>query len=480
MTDTVEKFLNRILKACEGKRYLFRGTTQSHSKKRAYKINSSLYRWARKGEDEINSSLYRWARNEDIPFDEDYSPFDIEKEILERAKRLYSKSAKNIEVLTDLQHFQGKTNLIDFSHSLYIALFFACYGDEEHHEEDGELILLDSAKIEEKPDVVYEDLKLSPVPFSIEPANTQFSQKRVTFQSSVFVYPPSGYINRDLCEIIPVPAKLKQPVLDHLREIHNIHTDTIYNDPIGFITNEKNYETASVLFYRGFASDSKGKYKEAIDYYDRAIELNLNNAGAYNNRGVAKKELGQYQEAIGDYDKAIELNPGFVEAYNNRGNAKNKLGQHQQAIDDFNRVVELDPNYAIAYNNRGIAKNNLEQHQVAIIDFNKAIELNPDFVEAYNNRGVAKSNLEQHQEAIADYDKTIELDPNYAIAYNNRGFTENNLRQYQEAIADFNKAIELDPNYATAYINRGFAKRALGRNQEAIEDFEIAAKFKRQ
>ena len=395
MTDTVEKFLNRILKDCEGKRYLFRGTTKIHK--------------------EINSSLYRWAIGNKVVFHQKYSPFDIEKEILEKAKRYFADSASNIEVLTDLQHFRGKTNLIDFSRNLYIALFFAC--DEEHHKEAGELILLDSAKITKKPTIVYEDLKSSSGPFLIEPANTQTSQKRVTFQNSVFVYPPSGYINRDLCEFEKVPADLKQSILDHLREIHNIHTDTIYNDLIGFIANEKNYETVAVLFYQGGASYNKGKYEEAIKKYNDAIKLNSNYAELYNNRGLAKNKLGQHQEAIVDYDKAIELRP----------------------------------NYREAYNNRGVTKGNLEQHQEAIVDYDKAIELNQNYAEAYNNRCFAKKNLGQQL---------------------------NNLDLILSAIADCDKAIELKPDYANAYNNRGLAKQALGRTQEADEDFKMAAKLK--
>ena len=495
MTDTVEEFLNRILKTCEGERYLFRGTTKRYE-----------------GEKAINSSLYRWARDEGVVFHEKYRPFNIEKEILERAKRHFADSASNIEVLTDLQHFQGKTNLIDFSHNLYIALFFAC--DGEHHE-DGELILLDSAMIgKERQEIDYTELQSSSYPFPIEPANTQISQKRVTSQSSVFVYPPSGYINKDSCKIIPVPAKLKRPVLDHLREVHNIHTDTIYNDLIGFIANEKNYETVAVLFYQGLASDNKGEYEEAIKKYDEAIELNSNYAEIYNNRGIVKNKLRKYQEAIADYDKAIELNPNYVEAYNNRGNAKKDLGQHQEAIADYDKAIELNPDFAgaysnrgatksnwgqhqeaiadhdkaveldqndaIAYNNRGIAKSKLGQHREAINDLNKAIGLIPNDAGAYNNRGFAKEKLGQHQEAIADYDKTIELSPNDAIAHNNRGIAKFNLRQYPESLNDLNKAIVLNSNYAEAYYNRGLVNKALGRTQEADEDFKMAANLKRR
>ena len=84
MTDTVEKFLNRILKNCEGKHYLFRGTTISHKG-----ADKSL-----KGADKINSSLYRWAVKKEVKFDEKYNPFNIEKEILKKAKKHFADSAQ--------------------------------------------------------------------------------------------------------------------------------------------------------------------------------------------------------------------------------------------------------------------------------------------------------------------------------------------------------------------------------------------------
>ena len=462
MKDTVEKFLNRILRACEGKRYLFRGTTQTHSER---------------GADEINSSLYRWARGEDV-FHEKYRPLNVEKKILEKAERHFADRTSNIEMLTDLQHFHGKTNLIDFSRNPYIALFFSCYGDEEHHKEDGELILLDSTRIGEKPDVVYAELQSSSDPFSIEPANTQSSQKRVTFQSSVFVYPPSGYINKDLCKIIQVPAYLKESILDHLQKIHNIYADTIYNDLIGFIANEKNYETASVSLSKGVALHYKNEYEEAIEKYDEAIELNPFFVEAYNSRGLAKEKLGRYQEAIADYNKVIELNPNHAIAYSNRGDGKYYLEQHQEAIADYDKAIELDPDDAIAYNNRGIAKSNLGQHQEARSDFNKAIELIPIFAEAYNNRGCAKYHLEQHQEAISDLNEAIELNTVFAEAYNNRGGAKYHLGQHQEAISDFNKATELNSDFSEAYSNLNLANQSLGRTQETAKDFKMVVKLK--
>ncbi len=107
----------------------------------------------------------------------------------------------------------------------------------------------------------------------------------------------------------------------------------------------------------------------------------------------AETKLKQYREAIQDYDKVIELNPEDAEAYNNRGIAKADLKQYQEAIQDYDKAIELNPEYADAYNNRGATKVTLEQYREAIQDYDKALELNPGFSDAIHNRAVAQTLL---------------------------------------------------------------------------------------
>ena len=64
---------------------------------------------------------------------------------------------------------------------------------------------------------------------------------------------------------------------------------------------------------------------------------------AYTNRGNAKTNLGRHQEASTDYDKAIELNPNNAKAYYNRGQLKRKLGKEEEAVEDFKKADEIDP-----------------------------------------------------------------------------------------------------------------------------------------
>jgi len=133
--------------------------------------------------------------------------------------------------------------------------------------------------------------------------------------------------------------------------------------------------SATDWFNKGLSSGISGKYREAMENFSKAIELDSKAAGAYVNRGIAYHYLGDYRQAIRDYDRAIELDPKLSRGYFNRGSAYHHLGDYRQAIRDFDRAIELDPKEARAYNNRGIAYDKLGDKQKAIADLRSAARL---------------------------------------------------------------------------------------------------------
>lgn len=98
-------------------------------------------------------------------------------------------------------------------------------------------------------------------------------------------------------------------------------------------------------------------------------------ADALFEQAFAKQEAGNFQGAIEDYTRAIQLNPNDAIAYNNRGNAYLDLNSPQTAIADYNRAIQIDPNYASPYYNRGLAHAELGNTEVAIDDFDIAADL---------------------------------------------------------------------------------------------------------
>ena len=81
---------------------------------------------------------------------------------------------------------------------------------------------------------------------------------------------------------------------------------------------------------RGKAKKNLAEYEKAVEDYDRAIEINPDNANAFNNRGIAKGMLGKYAAASEDFEKAIKIKPTFVEAIRNRDIAKDMGGHYQE------------------------------------------------------------------------------------------------------------------------------------------------------
>ena len=457
--EEVKKLIDGLINKCSHGKHIFRGI--NFYSKRA-KVGSSLFREYEK--DNI-WNMY-------------FSPKQAEKEIVEKAKRLFSPNTNNVEILTDLRHYGGKVNFIDFTLDLYVALFFACNGKINM---DGQLVILKSDNLRilsEGEDIKYEK---SDKIVLIKPAKTSTSWNRVTAQKSIFVYSTVGYIPKNQCTIVRIKHKYKKEILEYLSKFHNISSDTIYNDLIGFIENKDNFSSAYTEFYKALSlweeaktKNNKEKYQKAIDTYDKAIELKPDLHIAYYNRGLVKFELKQYNEAIDDFNKAIKLEPDDVGACYMRGLAKFALKQYNEAIVDYNKAIELDPNDVGAYYSRGITKYKLKQYNEAIIDFNTAVMLKPGDAEIYHNRGIAKYKLNQYDGAIADYNKAIELKPVLVSTYKERGIAKNELKQYNEAIDDFNKAIKLKPDDIETYNNRGIAKNELKQCNEAIDDFNKA------
>ena len=429
----VQNLLQRIREKSAQGEYIYRGEAEHYGR-----IASGLYR--------------RYAKEIDT------KEFDIQiaqEEMLKQVKK-YSDFTDETDMLTELQHFGGKTNLIDFTTDYLTALFFACDGSPN---EDGRAILLN---------------KNSNQGIITSPKKNQ--NNRVISQKSIFFQPPKGYLDEknSAVEIISIPKEMKQPVLDYLRKYHGITTHTIYSDIFGYIQNQEKHQTAYAEFYIGLTSQEKGKYEEAIEHYNEAIRINPQDATAYNNRGTAKGELGRHEEAIADCNEAIRINPQYALPYNNRGTAKLALGWHHDAITDCDRAIHIDPQYADAYYNRGTAKAALGRYEEAITDHNEAIRINPQHASAYANRGTAKDALGRHGDAIADYDQAIRTNSQYAVAYYNRGNAKIALGRQEEAIADFDQAIRINPQFAEAYYNRGATNSALHRYEEAIADYDQA------
>ena len=405
--------------------YIFRGENECYAD-----VSSGLYREYKKlGVDDLR-----------IEF--------IQQDIVLDAKRFTSET-DDLDILDQLQHFGYQTNLIDFTTDYLIALFFSCDGQ---FDKDGRVVLVRRESV--------------PTRFPKSPAN------RVIAQKSIFVMPPTGIVKPD--EVVPIPATLKEPILDYLRVCHGIDTATIYSDLHGFIRQRTDHPSSYAEFCRGLASHHAQDYPTAIEHYTRSIELGPVIYINFVNRGDAYHQLGEDDLAIQDLDKAIGLNPNEPAAYNNRGNAYGRKGKIERAIADFSRAIELNPHDAKAHLNRGNAHGQRDDIAEAIQDYDRAIDLDPSEVTAYCHRGLVYGQQGEVERAIEDFTTAIALDPNCASAYINRGNARLINGELELSIQDCTAAIQLEPNNAIAYFNRGLGALFLSCYGEAKRDLHAA------
>jgi tetratricopeptide (TPR) repeat protein len=232
-------------------------------------------------------------------------------------------------------------------------------------------------------------------------------------------------------------------------------------------------------FREGYALAESGKYRDAISFYNKAIDADPRHSTAYNARGWAYYKIGDYPSALKDNTRALDLKPNFPSALVNRATTFWKIRQYDKALVDANRAVELKPDYTRAYVTRSFIYLFMNRNANAIEDCNKAIELNPNIASAYSYRGSGYRNLGRYEEAFKDYQKSIEINPADPDVYHGRGFAYFLLKKYDDALRDINKALELDPNSVLALYRRGLVYNQLKDYERAIRDFSKAIELEK-
>ena len=130
------------------------------------------------------------------------------------------------------------------------------------------------------------------------------------------------------------------------------------------------------LYYR------EGNYADAIQFFDRALEIDPSLAYAWHDRGVCLRQLGRNEEALKNVDRAVALAPDDEELAFTRADLLRKIGilqEHHKVLEAaaraYNKVVEINPDHADAWNGLGICMKELGKDELSRQYFERAQDL---------------------------------------------------------------------------------------------------------
>jgi tetratricopeptide (TPR) repeat protein len=166
-------------------------------------------------------------------------------------------------------------------------------------------------------------------------------------------------------------------------------------------------------YYLAAALEQSGKFTEAIEQYDTAIELDSNHFASRLNRCILLADQGQADLAFEDASVALSINPQHAIAVNSRGAANVLRGKLDEAQADFDLAIELAPDYAEAWFNRALLQSRQQRYRGAIDDFTQAIKQDPDSIEFYLGRAKARLQVGEFTKAKSDLNLILDRDPKH-------------------------------------------------------------------
>lgn len=183
-----------------------------------------------------------------------------------------------------------------------------------------------------------------------------------------------------------------------------------------------------------FATNNRWK---ASGEFRKVIQLDPTFQDAYKWLGdlLLNSPRRLYDQAIQAYQRAVELAPDYAEALVGLGDARQAKGQYDEAIAEYQKALALEPeNARVHYGLGKIYYNEKQLYHEAVGAYQRANQLDPKFLEAHLSLGEIYEEKGLYKEAVARYTHVLSIDPKHP------GATYGLALAYEKV--DPNKAIE--------------------------------------
>jgi tetratricopeptide (TPR) repeat protein len=225
-------------------------------------------------------------------------------------------------------------------------------------------------------------------------------------------------------EMLSEEAKSQVGALLEKKEAVERTTEKLSGQTIPFDV-EKAMVEANSYFYLG-------RYEEALKRYEDILQHAPRNVLALVNKGIVLYRLGKYKEANDLLDKALNLDEYNPHALAYKAFILNRYYSVEAAKPYYEKLagIEVDQNDIDALVNKGIALYSLSRYPEAntVLERAHKLDINENNIDALVNKGLAldylgeinkalnREYLSKHKEAVSLYEKALNIDPKNVFA----------------------------------------------------------------
>jgi len=174
--------------------------------------------------------------------------------------------------------------------------------------------------------------------------------------------------------------------------------------------------TPKAHFIKGFAYKEMGDSSKAVRSFMKTIEIEPEYYDAYMQLGLMFSNRNN-KNAIDYFNSALNLKPKSIEAYYALAMYQQENGNPDAALKAYKSIIAIDPNYKEAFHNMGYVYLEYKQdYNEAIRNFTAAINIDKNYAEAHYNRGYTYELMKDVAKAKIDYKMAMSIRTNYQKA----------------------------------------------------------------
>ncbi|MGB5100303.1 MAG: tetratricopeptide repeat protein [Methanothrix sp.] len=191
-----------------------------------------------------------------------------------------------------------------------------------------------------------------------------------------------------------------------------------------------------------------GRQNESAEAYAQVIEAantSAEQASAWHSKGDALMSQGEYREAVDAYNSAAEIDPKDRWTWMMMAFATDQIGWYNRSLEAYDAVLALDADSSSAMYGKADALYRLRRFNESLQAFDAALKANPERSSSWKGKGDALKALNRTDEAESAYEMALNLSET---------------------------AIRIDAKGSDPWIEKGEALRGLGRFDEALLAYE--------